>query len=109
MGTILGRRYERVGFPAAVTVHNLDSGECFTGESIDLSRGGIGLFTERFIPQGASLRIVVQLPGGRGQAEVHGTVVRARTETGGAVMGISFHTPLTPQLSPELCRVLDRK
>jgi len=105
------RRHERVPLIANLTVEDLRTGQSYPGRSIDISRGGMGFFSSKFLPVGMDIRITMQLSrnGQPCQAQVYARVVRGSVETGGAVMGAVFDSELTPGAQPILCECVDRK
>ena len=104
------RRYERVSFSVELTVFDLTGGPPCKGRSINLSRGGMGLFVERFFPVGRQVSIHVFLNDARGKrvtVPLPATVRWAQAETAGAILGTEFDAPLTPGVEPLLCKYLD--
>ena len=111
MDSINRRRYERVAFFADLEIRESDTGRSCRGRSFDLSRGGIGFFSPRFLPVGTRARLTVYV---RRQdrlvaAQVEGVVVRATAESGGAIVGAAFTQELSPSGQPLLCECLDAR
>ncbi|MCE5277740.1 MAG: PilZ domain-containing protein [Planctomycetaceae bacterium] len=103
------RRYERVPLSMAVEVKDLATARLCRGRSIDISRGGMGLFVPFFIAAGSRVRISVTLARqGRPVATwVNAVVRRATAEDGGAVLGVEFDTVLAMATQPDLCEMVD--
>ena len=87
------------------------AGGLFQARSIDISRGGIGFFSPKFIPTGAHLRIGIHIfAGGKDHVtNVSATVMRATADTGGAIIGAAFDTLLSPAAQPLLCEYMDSR
>jgi hypothetical protein len=111
MGYVEQRRYERIPFSTDVELRDSGSGHVCRGRSIDLSRGGIGFFSDRFIPAGTHVRITLSCrASGRPVAVTVGaTVRRATTEGGGGIMGAQFDEILSPLSEPVLCELVDSR
>ena len=110
MDTRQRRRYERISLSMDLEVKDLSTGRTWRGRSIDLSRGGMGFFAERFLPKGTPIRIHLQVPwdGRHVTAQVGATVMWSRTEGDGGVMGSMFDIELSPLNQPVLCEIVDR-
>ena len=111
MDTLDNRKYERVPFSATVKVLDRETGLVVRGRSIDLSRGGIGFFAERFLPQGSHIRLILTMQaGGRPvTTAVDAVVMRATTEGAGGIMGAQFDRVLNPLDQSLLCEVVDSR
>ena len=97
------RRFPHVPFSTDLTVVDLLDRRRYAGHSIDLSRGGIGFYAERFFPAGTRIDVVVPAGPGPGRAvSLPATVRWSRIEADGAVMGAEFDTLLGPAVCPEL-------
>ena len=109
MGSASARRYERVPFFVDLEVKDLSTGRSCRGRSFDLSRGGIGFFAPTFLPVGCRVRLALYLRHAPQQATAHvdAVIVRAQTETGGALLGATFDPELAPASQPLLCKCLD--
>jgi len=105
------RRYVRVPFSAELMITDSSSGEACRGRSINLSRGGIGLFCEKFFPTESRLVIQVKLlhKGKEIKDELNGIVRWAKIEQDGAILGVEFENTLNPTKNHDLCSVLDTK
>jgi c-di-GMP-binding flagellar brake protein YcgR len=103
------RSYERVSFSVDLEVLNLSTGQTCRGRSIDLSRGGMAFFAERFIAKGTRIRIRFWIKdNGRPVViQVAASVQRAQTESDGGIMGAEFDAPLDPQSHPLPCEIVD--
>jgi hypothetical protein len=111
METTYQRKYERVPFSTRVEVRDQGSGMACTGRSIDLSRGGIGFFADRFLPKGSRIRLTVNMRvSGRPVAvTLDATIMRSQTEGDGGIMGAQFDKVLSPQDQSVLCGVVDSR
>ncbi len=103
------RKYGHVPFFASAVVR---AGQVVSQAScVNISRGGVGLFCERFYGPGQRLQLDIQLrvAGKTTVASLAVRVVWARAEADGAMLGAEFETPVTPQTQPVLCEVLDAR
>jgi hypothetical protein len=105
------RRFERVPFSTTVQIRDQGTGLVTQGRSIDLSRGGIGFFAERFLPQGTRIRLTLtmRIQGRPVTTVVDAIVMRATTEGAGGVMGAQFDKVLNPLAQSLLCEVVDSR
>jgi c-di-GMP-binding flagellar brake protein YcgR len=103
------RLYERVSFSVDLEVVNLSTGQTCRGRSIDLSRGSMAFFAERFIAKGTRIRIRFWIKdnGSPVVIQVAATVQRAQTEGDGSIMGAEFDAPLDPKSQPLPCEIVD--
>jgi len=103
------RKYGHVPFFAPVVVR---AGQVVSQAScVNISRGGVGLFSQRFYGPGQRLQLDIQLRVG-GKTTVTSLAVRvvwARAEAEGTMLGAEFETPVTPQTQPVLCEALDAR
>lgn len=105
------RRHDRVPLLTDLTVEDLCTGQSCSGRSINISRGGIGFYSAKFVPAGNDIRITIHLSRG-GQSywtQVHARVSRATIETRGTIIGALFDPELTPATQPVLCSLIDDK
>ena len=105
------RRYERVPFFADLELLDTSTGRRLRGRSINLSRGGIGLFAAISLPVGTHVRISIRLPGPGpgGSVQVGGVVAHFRADEHGVMLGIAFEGLLNTSTQPALCEWLDRQ
>ena len=105
------RKYDRIPFSTTLEIVEVDTGHRIPGRSIDLSRGGVGFYAERFIPAGTRIRVNLDLPAGYRPATVwlSATVMRATSEGAGGIMGAQFDSPLSPVSQPALCEMVDSR
>ena len=105
------RRYVRVPFSAKLTIMSVSGKQVYRGNSINLSRGGIGLYCEKFFPTGARLVIQVEMhhKGKVIKDQLTGIVRWAEIEQDGAILGVEFDELLNPTKNHDLCNVLDLK
>ncbi|MCE5325306.1 MAG: PilZ domain-containing protein [Planctomycetaceae bacterium] len=105
------RKYERVPFSVAVEVKDLATARSCRGRSIDISRGGMGLYIPIFIAAGSRVRITMTLTrqGRPVTTWVNALVRRATAEDGGAILGVEFDAVLAVATQPDLCEMVDRQ
>ena len=105
------RKYVRVPFSAGLTITSISGQQTCSGNSINLSRGGIGLYCEKFFPTGTRLMIQVEMhyKGRVIKDQLSGTVRWAKIEQDGAILGVEFDELLNPTKNNDLCNVLDSK
>jgi len=105
------RRFDRAAFFADLEVVDRSTGRRLAGRSLDLCRGGMGLFASGFVAEGAPVQIFLRVDeGGRAvTVRLNAVVVQSRAEEQGAILGVAFDSPLTPAAQPVLCDRLDRQ
>lgn len=104
------RRYGHVSFFAKLTIRSACGQTTCGGSCVNISRGGIGLFSERFFAPGERVQLVMDLRSG-GQTvkvTVAARVVWAKAEADGTMLGAEFESPVTPASQPVLCEHLDK-
>jgi|WetSurMetagenome_2_1015567.scaffolds.fasta_scaffold56391_3 hypothetical protein len=111
MDTWPGRKYERIPLSKTVEITDMSTGITCHGQTIDLSRGGLGFFAERFIPAGTHVCVTlsVELDGKPTVVTTLATIARAEPEGSGGIMGAAFDDPLSPVHAPLLCAVVDAR
>jgi len=105
------RQHRRVSFACRLTIADLATGRQYAGQSVDLSRSGIGFFSESFLDVGSRVRLRFWLNGANpaDPVEAVGTVQWSRAEDSGALVGAEFDTVLCPARDRTLCKQLDRQ
>ena len=101
------RKYGHVPFFARVGIrvgNAVSEASC-----VNISRGGVGLFSQRFYAPGQRLQLDIHLRTGGKTAVISlpARVVWSRAEAEGTMLGAEFETPVTPQSQPLLCECLD--
>lgn len=111
VGDIEDRRFNRVAFFTELTVRSVSSGRQCKGNSIDLSRGGIGFYSEKYFPPGDRVLIgfLLRGPDGVRSISVAARVARSRVEAEGTLIGAEFEVPLSPINHPVLCECIDMR
>ena len=90
------RAYQRVGFLCRVDL-TADDGAATSASTVDISLGGAGVASPRFVAAGRSVTLAFHLRDRRGEPAVErvaGKVVRARADLDGHVLGVEFLEPL---------------
>ena len=103
------RRYARTSFSAELLITSPGGQPPCRGHSIDVSRGGIGFFSDRFLDPGTRAQITI-LTRRRGEpvtAVVPATIRWCRFDEAGAIAGAEFDDAISPSTHPELCECVD--
>lgn len=105
------RRYEHVPFFAPMTISAAAGDKTCSGSCINISRGGVGFYSERFFRPGEKITLVMEIRQGSRKVPVSiaARVIWARAEPEGAMLGAAFETPVTPSSQPVLCECLDNR
>lgn len=110
MSTIDKRQYQRVQFFAKVTLTPA-GGKAIEGNSIDLSLGGIGVMSPKFIAVGQTVTVGFPMPGrASGNVvveEAMGKVIRTRSDEQCTLVVVQFHEPLSRSLNPRIVAKLE--
>jgi hypothetical protein len=101
MKRLLPRKHDRLARPREVRVRTLPDGPETPGYAIDLSRGGVQLFSERSLSVGETVALTWadRFP----PATLHGQVVYARVQLDGTFAGVRFHLAIAPEVYRALC------
>ena len=97
------RRYRHVPFATSLTIVD-EAGHHYRGSSINLSKGGLGFFCEKFLQPNARIVCIFHLGHGAERVDEHvPAIVRwGKIDTDGAIGGAAFEQPLTIQTFPAL-------
>lgn len=103
------RKYGHVPFFARVGVRvgsTVSEASC-----VNISRGGVGLFSPRFYQPGQRLLLDIHLrmDGKTTLVSLPARVVWSRADAEGTMLGAEFETPVNPQTQPLLCEALDSR
>lgn len=104
------RRYGRMPFTNRLTVTDLSNGHSCKANAINLSLGGIKLYSERFFETGTRLRIHIwpKHSAEDNPIETVATVRWAGLENDGAILGTEFDKIVSRAENLELWELLDR-
>jgi hypothetical protein len=104
------RAYQRVGFLCRVDLTD-DAGATTAASTVDISLGGVGVASSRFVEAGKVVTLAFHLRDRRGEPAVErvaGRVVHARADVDGHVLGVEFLEPLLRAENPLLTRAVER-
>jgi c-di-GMP-binding flagellar brake protein YcgR len=104
------RLYQRVAYfhPLHLTV--LPSGPTVSGNSFDISRGGVGLVADISLERGESVSIHFRVENQRHEAieaSVLGKVAYSRADEDGNCIGVEFLEDVRESSQPVLARILN--
>jgi hypothetical protein len=107
----LARAYERVPFAKRLTVLDVNSGQKFEANGIDISVMGMGFYSKKFFQTKNRVSIQVWLDNVSQQdpAWINATVRWAKLEQDGAVMGVRFDTIIKSTEHPKLYELIYKK
>lgn len=103
------RRFRREKISPHLKVHLLDTGTTFGAFITNISKGGVEVYTDHPIPEGARARLSISFttPPGQGTEEVVEAQVRWTKSFGTRLLaGMAFQN-LSPQQQPILWEVLE--
>lgn len=103
------RTYQRAGFLCRVDL-TTDGGATIEANSIDISLGGAGVASPRFLAAGTPVTLAFHLRDRRGAdaiERVAARVARARADPDGLTLGVEFVAPLHRSSHPLLTRVVE--
>ena len=110
MSSIEQRQYQRVQFFAKVTLTPA-GGKTIEGNSIDLSLGGIGVMSPKFIAVGQTVSVGFQTTDrAKGKIvveEAMGKVIRTRSDEQCTLVVVQFLEPLSRALNPRVVAKLE--
>jgi len=98
------RRFEHLPVATSLTIIDVQSGRRLTGSSINLSRGGVGFYCEKFLKPGTHVTFVFHFGhGAKAKDESIGATVRwSKIEGDGAIGGAEFEALLSDLAFPLL-------
>jgi c-di-GMP-binding flagellar brake protein YcgR len=105
------RRYERLNFYCDLIVTTMPEGESFSASSIDLSLGGVGVSSPRFLNRDQIVKIDFHLRDENHREIVEsamGRVAYSRSDEDGTRLGVEFLQLLQENDNPALAKRLQR-
>ena len=98
------RRYRHVPFAISLTIVDEAAGRRYHGSSINMSKGGVGFFCEKFLQPNTQIVCVFHLGRGADRVDesVHAIVRWSKIDGDGAIGGAAFEQPLSQQEFPTL-------
>ena len=98
------RRYQHVPFATSLTIIDQTTGRHHHGSSINMTKGGVGFFCEKFLQPNTKVLFVFRLGHGSDLVEetVPATVRWGKIDGDGAIGGAEFAQPLSQQEFPTL-------
>lgn len=105
------RVYERVPFTRKLTVLDVNSGQKFEANGIDVSVVGMGFYSKKFFQKDSRISIQVWLDdvSQKDPVWINATVRRSKLEQDGAVMGVQFDTLVKSAEHPKLYELIYKK
>jgi c-di-GMP-binding flagellar brake protein YcgR len=103
------REYQRVGFLCRVDL--TADGATIEASSVDISLGGAGVASPRFVAMGKAVTLAFHLRDRQGAPAVErvaGRVAHARSDVDGHLLGVEFLQPLQKASNPLLTRAVER-
>lgn len=103
------RTYLRVGFLCRVDL--AADGAQFEASTVDISLGGAGVASPRFLGTGRAVTVAFHLRDRQGAPAVEhvtGRVVHARADVDGHILGVEFLAPIQKATHPLLTRAVER-
>ena len=102
------REYERVPFTKKLMVMDVESGEKFDANSIDISVKGIGFYSRKFFSKESRVGIQIWLDDVSQEDPVwiDATVKWSKLEQDGAVIGVQFDTLIKAAEHPKLYEII---
>lgn len=95
MKTLTPRKFDRRRYLGDVSVRPLPGGIAFAASALNISRGGLALFSTRFLAAGQAAELVLSGTDASVAARpIPGRVAYARAESDGNIMGFTFARPL---------------
>ncbi len=104
------RTYQRVGFLCRVDLAT-DDGATIEANTVDISLGGVGVASPRFVAEGRDVTLAFHLRDRQGAPAVErvaARVARARSDLDGHLLGVEFLAPLQRSSNPLLTRAVER-
>jgi len=104
----LTRAYERVPFARRLTVLDVNSGQKFEANGIDMSVMGMGFYSKKFFQKNSRISIQVWLDNvsQKDPVWINATVRWSKLEQDGAVMGVQFDAPVKSAEHPKLYEII---
>ena len=104
------RAYQRVAFLCRVDIATED-GATIEANSVDISLGGVGVASPRFVASGRDVTLAFHLRDRHGDPAIEhvaGRVAVARADIDGHLLGVEFRAPLHRTSNPLLNRAVER-
>jgi c-di-GMP-binding flagellar brake protein YcgR len=104
------RGYQRVAFLCRVDL-TADDGATVAASTVDISLGGAGVASPRFVAEGKAVTLTFHLRDKQGAPAVErviGRVAHARADVDGHLLGVEFLQPLQKVSNPLLTRAVER-
>jgi c-di-GMP-binding flagellar brake protein YcgR len=102
------REYERVPFAKKLTVLDLNSGNTYEANGIDISVKGIGFYSKKLLQKDHHISIQVWLDDVSQKDPVclTGAVKWSKLEQDGAIIGVQFDALIKPSQHPKLYEMI---
>jgi hypothetical protein len=100
-----------VSFFCRLTITPMSGGAPFEAECVDISLGGAGIASRKFVAVGQFLTVAFHVKTAAQQAVVEpvfGKVARVVSDIDGHHLGIDFAEPLQAARNPVLCRKVEK-
>lgn len=110
--TFISRREcERVPFMKRLTILDVESGQKFEANGVDISVTGMGFYSKKFFQRNSRISIQVWLDGDLQQDAVWigATVKWSKLEQDGAIMGVQFDTFIKSTEHPKLYELIYKR
>jgi len=104
------RIYQRVSFLCRVDL-TADDGATIEASTVDISLGGAGVVSSRFVAEGRAVTLAFHLrdrAGAPAVERIDGAVAHARADVDGHTLGIEFLAPIQKASNPLLTRIVER-
>src|SRR4051794_40755806 len=104
------RTYQRVGFLCRVDL-TADDGTTIEASTVDISLGGAGVVSPRFVASGRAVTLAFHLrdkAGAPAVERIEGVVAHARADVDGHMLGVEFLGPIQKASNPLLTRAVER-
>jgi c-di-GMP-binding flagellar brake protein YcgR len=109
MGGAEKRTYQRVAFLCRIDL--VADGATVQASTVDISLGGVGVASTRFVAAGRDVTLTFHLRDRQGTTaieRVDGRVASARADLDGHFLGVEFLAPLHRSSNPLLTRAVER-
>jgi hypothetical protein len=102
---------ERVPFTKRLTVLDVNTGQKFEANGIDMSVAGMGFYSKKFFQKNSRVSIQVWLDNvsQKDPVGINAIVRWSKLEQDGAVMGVQFDTPIKSAEHPKLYELIYKK
>src|SRR6185312_9963496 len=104
------RTYQRVNFLCRVDIAT-DDGATIEANTVDVSLGGVGVASPRFVAEGLAVTLAFHLRDKQGAPAIERVAARvahARADSDGLTLGVEFLAPLQRSSHPLLTRAVER-